>query len=95
LRDLPLDEAMVFAEMHAENQAYYHGVQAPGFSTVHKTADFNGKVHVRYSGSNQAAEAVRKKMDILEAHFAEWASNNAFSSTDPSEEATLEAVYEV
>jgi hypothetical protein len=92
IRDVPLDEAMVYAEMHTEDQAYYHGTHGI-LGVFHKTDDFNGKVHFRYSGSDRPAKEVNEKLRILEKRFADWGRTIAFASTDPGKNATLEAQY--
>jgi outer membrane protein assembly factor BamB len=92
IRDVPLDEAMVYAEMHTEDQAYYHGTHGM-LGVFNKTDDFNGKVHFRYSGSDQSAEEVNEKLQILEERFSDWGRTIAYASTDPGKNATLEAKY--
>jgi outer membrane protein assembly factor BamB len=92
MRDVPLDEAMVYAEMHTEDQAFYHGKNGM-YQALHKTDDFNGKVHFRYSGSDRPAKEVNEKLRILEKRFADWGRTIAFASTDPGKNATLEAQY--
>jgi hypothetical protein len=92
IRDVPLDEAMVYAEMHTEDQAYYHGTHGI-LGVFHKTDDFNGKVHFRYSGSDRPAEEVNEKLRILEQRFADWGRTIAYASTDLGKNATLEAQY--
>lgn len=95
MRDFPLDEAMLFAEMHLQNQAYYHGRQGAHLASVHITDNFNGKVHFEYSGSDRPAAEVEAKLSMLRARFAKWASEEAFASIDPvpKDDCSLEAVY--
>lgn len=92
IRDVPLDEALAYAEMHTENQAFYHGTHTV-FETLHKTDDFNGKVHFRYSGSDRPKDEVENKLRILEKRFEAWAESNAFASTDLSKNVTLDTQY--
>jgi hypothetical protein len=93
MRNVPLDEAMVYAEMHTEDQAYYHGTHGM-FDALHKTENFNGKVHFRYSGSDRPLVEVHEKMKILEERFIDWGRTIAFASTNPAEPATLDAQYQ-
>jgi outer membrane protein assembly factor BamB len=93
MRNVPLDEAMVYAEMHTEDQAYYHGTHGM-FDASHKTENFNGKVHFRYSGSDRPLVEVHEKMKILEERFIDWGRTIAFASTNPAEPATLDAQYQ-
>jgi outer membrane protein assembly factor BamB len=92
IHDVPLEEAMVYAEMHTQDQAYYHGTHGM-FAELHKTEEFNGKVHFRYRGSDRPAEEVNKKLKILEKNFVTWGKTIAFASTNPANCATLEAKY--
>jgi hypothetical protein len=92
IRDIPLDEAMVYAEMYTEDQAFYHGVNGQ-YQAMHKTDEFNGKVHFRYSGGDRPIEEIEQKLRILEKRFADWGRTIAFASTDPNQNATLEALY--
>jgi ribosomal protein S16 len=93
MRDVSLDEAMVYGEMHTQDQAYYHGYQGPSFVSVHMTENFNGKVHFRYSGSDRPADEVREKLQLMEERFTKWAVNEAYACTDKSENVTLDAQY--
>lgn len=95
MRDVPLDEAMLYAEMHLQNQAYYHGRQGAQLASVHVTENFNGKVHFEYRGSDQPKAEVEEKLVILTKRFAKWASEEAFASTDrvPKEDCSLDVAY--
>lgn len=95
MHDVPLDEAMLYAELHAQNQAYYHGRQGASFESVHITDNFNGKVHFQYSGSDRPKAEVEEKLALLRARFAKWASEEAFAAIDkvPKQEASLTTEY--
>jgi hypothetical protein len=94
IHDVPLDEAMVYGEMHTtQDQAYYHGYQGPIYISLHQTENFNGRVHFRYSGSDRPIEEVQEKLKIMEERFVKWADIDAFSYTDHSQNVTLDAQY--
>jgi hypothetical protein len=95
MRDVPLDEAMLYAEMHLQNQAYFHGRQGAHLASMHITENFNGKVHFEYRGSDRPEGEVEEKLSILQARFAKWASEEAFASTDrvPKEDCSLDVAY--
>lgn len=89
--DSGLEEALVYAEMHTEDQAWYHGHQGTLQHTERMTDNFNGKVHFRYLTKEPSNEKTRSKLRLLESRFTDWAVDHAFSALDNSNAATLDA----
>jgi hypothetical protein len=94
IKDVPLDEAMVYAEYHAGNLAYLHGYQEQKGDDYHETENFNGKVHLDYRGGEQANDVTQQKLEALTRRFDQSARDNyCRASTAPLRYASLDAVY--
>jgi len=93
IRCSSLDDALRFGELHTQNQAYIQGHTLVGYH-CEPNPKFNGVVHFRYSGSEQPADEVRKKLKIMEQRFAKWNEGAAVYAGDRSKRlCRLDAQY--
>ncbi len=70
LGEVGLDEALLYGEMHAEDQAYYHGQLPSQFVTARLTPSFNGRVHLRMRCTDASVERLHERLATLAQRFA-------------------------
>lgn len=71
IRDASLDDALRFGELYTQNQAFIQGWHVARMRSP-ENPQFNGKIHFRYSGSDQPADVVRQKLAEMERRFTKW-----------------------
>ena len=92
IKDTPLHRALRFGIIETQNQTNIHAEMNRHGESCRKT--FNGRVHFRYSGSDQPKEKVEQKLKAIENSFNNWSQRMGVESgTGNGEPVSIDVAY--
>lgn len=79
LRHAPLDEALRYGELYAQNLAHRHGWHA-SYKHGATNPSFNGEIHFRIQSPECDAARVEQELKLMESRFKQWNASRDESS---------------